>query len=124
MESKLFVLVGIVLVGTGLVSACAKATQPEGTLSVAELLEEPYYDVQLIIYGKVSLLGELRCPCFELTSGGESIMVWYAWYEGDWPTVSVEGIQNGDQVLVTGELKMVDADRPGEFAARSIEKGE
>jgi hypothetical protein len=57
-----------------------------------------------------------------LNSGGESVQVWYAWHEDEWPTVSVEGIQNGDVVIVTGELKTVGVDRLNEFAASKIEK--
>jgi hypothetical protein len=63
---------------------------------VSELLVDPVYDTRVTIYGLVRQLGEIRCPCFELTSNGKSAVIWYAWYEGDWPTVSVEGIQNGD----------------------------
>ncbi len=35
------------------------------------------YDTEVVIYGEVSLLGDLFCPCFELTSGGEQVMIWY-----------------------------------------------
>jgi hypothetical protein len=122
MKSKIITLLGIILVGMELVSACGQAPPPEGALSVSELLDDPVYDTQVTIYGQVSQLGELRCPCFELNSGGESVQVWYAWYEDEWPTVSVEGIQNGDHVIVTGELTTVGGDRPNEFAASSIEK--
>jgi hypothetical protein len=122
MKSKVFVLMGVMLIGMGLVSACGQEPPPEGALSVSELLDDPMYDTEVAIYGRVSQLGEIKCPCFELTSGGKSVMIWYAWYEGDWPTVSVEGIQNGDLVLVTGELKTAGADRLNEFAANRIEK--
>jgi hypothetical protein len=124
MKNGLVALVGIILIGMGLVSACGQEPPPEGALSVSELLQDPLYDTKVTIYGQVSQLGEIKCPCFELSSGGESVLVWYAWYEGDWPTVSVKGIQNGDQVVVTGELQTVGADRPSEFAASSIEKQE
>ena len=83
--------------------------KPEGTLTVAELLENPVYDTEVEIYGKVSLLGELFCPCFELTSGGQIVQVWYGLMVENGgterPAVSVEGINNGDRVIVTGELK-------------------
>ena len=82
---------------------------PEGTMSVAELLANPVYDTEVRIYGEVSLLGELFCPCFELTSGGQKVQVWYdLMVENDGterPAVSVQGINNGDRVIVTGELK-------------------
>jgi hypothetical protein len=97
--SRHLLLIGMVLIGMGLMSGCAKAPQPEGTLSVSELLEEPLYDTEVTTYGQVRQLGDLKCPCFELTSGGSTILIWYALYEGDTsdrPAASVEGIQNGD----------------------------
>lgn len=81
---------------------------PPEALSVAELLENPV-NTEIRIYGEVSLLGKLRCPCFELTSAEKSVMVWYAaMTEPDGterPPVSVEVIRNDDKVIVTGELR-------------------
>lgn len=86
-----------------------EAEKPEGTMTVAELMANPVYDTDVQIYGEVSLLGELFCPCFQLTSGGEAIQVWYdLMVENDGterPAVNVEGINNGDKIIVTGELK-------------------
>lgn len=101
--------------------------QPAGDLSVSELLEEPVYDTELSVYGRVSLLGELFCPCFELTSEGETVQVWYGLMVEDdgreRPSVSVEGIENGDWVVVTGELKTAGTHRAqNDFWASSIEK--
>jgi len=83
--------------------------KPDGAFNVAELLDNPVYDTEVIIYGDVSLLGELLCPCFELTSGEATIEVWYdLMVENDGaqrPSVSVQGIKNGDKIIVTGELK-------------------
>jgi hypothetical protein len=82
---------------------------PEGALSVAELLQDPVYDTEVTIYGEVSLLGQLLCPCFQLSSGGEKVEVWYdLMVENDGterPAVDVQGIENGDSIVVTGELK-------------------
>jgi hypothetical protein len=123
-KNRYLFLIGILISVSviGLTGGCATEPPPEGALSVSELLENPLYDTEVTIYGRVSLLGEIRCPCFELTSGGETVQVWYAWYEDGWPAVSVERMQNGDQVIVTGELKTVGADRHNEFAARAIEE--
>jgi hypothetical protein len=81
----------------------------ETDLSVAKLLENPSYDEEVAIYGKVSLLGELFCPCFALTSEGKMVHVWYGLMTEDdgteRPPVSVGGIKNGEWVRVTGELK-------------------
>ena len=108
---------------------CGPGTKPEGTLSVSELSENPVYDVEVKIYGQVSLLGELFCPCFELTSGGETVQVWYGLMiedDGtDRPAVSVEDIRNGDQVIVTGELKTEGVHTSlNDFWATKIEEAE
>jgi predicted secreted protein len=83
--------------------------EQEGALSVAELLANPVYDITVTVYGEVSLLGELLCPCFELSSGGEKIQVWHSLmvenYGTDRPAVDVTGIDNGDTIIVKGELK-------------------
>ena len=52
------------------------------------------------IYGTVSLKGELFCPCF-LVDGVE---VWYDLMEGK-PAINVSDINNGDFVVVKGELQ-------------------
>jgi hypothetical protein len=81
----------------------------EGAPSVSDLLTNPVYDTEVRIYGRVNSLGELFCPCFKLTSGGGEILVWYDLMvvdnETERPPVSVEGIDNGDWVIVTGDLK-------------------
>ena len=127
-----FLLIIIVVVPTA--TAVAWQTQqpqtqppPEGTLSVSELLENPVYDTEVKIYGKVSLLGELLCPCFELTSDGKKVEVWYdLMVEDDGtqrPPVSVEGIENGDWVIVTGELRSSTGTAPSTtFWASNIER--
>jgi hypothetical protein len=97
-----------------------------GTLSISELLENPVYDSEVRIHGEVSLLGELFCPCFELTSGGKEVQIWYGLMVEDdgteRPAVSVEGIGNGDQVVVTGELKTAGPHRSlNDFWANNIE---
>lgn len=67
------------------------------------------------------------CPCFELTSGEEKVQVWYdLMVEDDGterPSVSVQGIENGDPVIVTGELKTEGEHRSlNDFWASNIEK--
>ncbi len=82
--------------------------KPEGTMTVAELLENPVYDTEVRIYGRVAGLVEFDWQ-FTLTSGGKSVMVWYdEMVENDGtlrPPVNVVGINNGDKIVVTGELK-------------------
>ena len=102
-------------------------TKSEGTLSVCELLENPVYDTEVKVYGKVSALGELLCPCFTLTYDEKSIEVWYDMMAEDdqtkRPAVSVEGIENGNRVIVTGELRSSNGTVPSTtFRATNIEK--
>ena len=89
-------------------TAPTPATGSEGTRNVSELLESPVYETEVNVYGDVSALGELLCPCFALTSDGKRLEVWYDLMAGadgtERPAVSVEGIENGDRVAVTGEL--------------------
>ena len=106
----LAVLVGGLVLVSVIVGCTQKETEkPEGTLSIAELLGNPVYDTEVTIYGEVSLFGQLNCPCFELTSDGDKIQVWYnLMIEDDGaerPEVSVAGVADGKQVIVTGELK-------------------
>ena len=83
--------------------------KPEGILTATDLLIQPTYDTEVKIYGRVDGLGEVMCTCFFLISGRDSRQVWYdTMVENDGmvrPAVSVEGIRNGDKVIVTGELK-------------------
>ena len=121
----------LVLISIIFISGCVRLERegPEGIMTVSELLENPVYDTEVRIYGKVSLLGEVLPVCFNLTSGGEEVEPWFdigmkwivwndfgktakVWFnlmvEDDRtrrPKVSVEGIKNGDWVIVTGELK-------------------
>ena len=99
----------------------------KGALSVSELLEDPIYDTEVRVYGKVSLLGELFCPCFQLTSKGQKVMVWYDLMIEDNGTerspVEVNGINNGDWIIVTGELKSEGSNRSlNDFWANHIKK--
>ena len=85
------------------------ATTESGTLSVSELLESPVYDTEVKVYGMVSALGEFFCPCFALATDGKMLTVHYdLMVEDDGterPPVNMEGIENGDRVIVTGELR-------------------
>ena len=106
---------------------CIPPSEAPAALSVAELLANPVYDTPVTVYGDVSMLGELFCPCFMLTSGSETVQVWYNLMTEDdgtqWPAVSVAEIQNGDRVKVTGELKSAGIYRSlNDFWASSLEK--
>jgi hypothetical protein len=96
----------VIALGTG---CAARPEAPPGTLSVTGLLADPVYDTEVMVYGEVRDLGELLCPCFTLMDDGERLEVWYDLMVADdgaeWPAVSVTGIENGDTVVVTGQLR-------------------
>ena len=107
--------------------ASAHTTGSDGARNVSELLDSPVYDTEVTVYGDVSALGELFCPCFALTSDGKRLEVWYYMMKEDdgteRPAVSVEGIENGDRVVVTGELRSSNGTAPSTtFWASTIEK--
>jgi hypothetical protein len=119
-------IVGMLVLGAVVVCACGAPAKPSGTLDAAELLADPLYETEVRVYGQVSALGELLCPCFMLTSGGETLDVWYGLMVQDdgteRPPVSVEAIENGDWVVVTGELRWSDGQLPSTtFWASGIE---
>jgi hypothetical protein len=116
---------GILLTMALILGACSPPP-PEGTMTAAELLADPVYETEVTVYGEVSALGELLCPCFILSSGGDRLDVWYdLMLEDDGtprPTVSVEGIENEDRVVVTGELQPSQGTQPSRtFWATRIE---
>jgi len=128
MKRKVRILL-LVLIPTILVLGCIsqESEKPEEALSVSELLKNPVYDTEVEVYGKVSALGEFLCPCFALTSDGKMLEVWYDLMVEDdrteRPAVSVEGIENGGWVTVTGELKSNTGTAPSTtFWASNIEK--
>ncbi len=85
------------------------------------------YGVKINVSGDVSALGELFGPCFALTSDGKMLEVWCDKMVEDGgterPAVSVGGIENGDRVVVTGELRSSTGTAPSTtFWASNIEK--
>jgi len=128
MKRKVRILL-LVLIPTILILGCIsqESEKPEEALNVSELLKNPVYDMEVKVYGKISALGELLCPCFALTSDGKMLDVWYDMMVEDnqtqRPSVSVEGIENGDWVTVTGELRSSTGTAPSTtFWASNIEK--
>jgi hypothetical protein len=113
MIKKRIALLGILLISILLAGCNQEPPKPDAALSVAELLENPIYDTQTRVYGQVHGLGEFECKCFALKSGGEQIYVWFdMMVEEDGsprpPTrvpIDIEGIENNDWIVVTGELK-------------------
>jgi hypothetical protein len=104
-------MIGLILALTVfVVTGCTtEVEKPEGALSVAELLQNPVYDEEVLVYGRVDIMGKVLSPYFELESGGEKIKVWFNMMVEDngkpRQPVKAEGINNNEWVAVTGELK-------------------
>jgi len=96
----------------------------ENATSVVNIWEEQSHLIR--VYGKVENLGDFLCPCFILSSGGKSVVVWYAPMENDSikKIVKIDGIRDGDTVVVTGELRIDIRKSLYEFRAVEIEKVE
>jgi hypothetical protein len=110
MKSIKSIIRGAFLIMLIFTSGCSGRLQkPEGTLTPAELLQNPVYDTSVRVYGQVNGLGEFMCTCFILDSGGENLHAWYdTMVEDDGtlqPAVNVQEINNGDWMTITGELK-------------------
>lgn len=116
--NRKYILPGLILLISILIlSSCSQEPpRPEGASTSAELLAEPVYNIPIKVYGQVSGLGEFECPCFALKSGDAQIYVWYdmiAEEDGSLkpetrPPVDIKGIENGDWIVVSGELKFFD----------------
>jgi len=114
MKRKNITLFLIILISSLILAGCAKEPpRPDGAITSAELLSDPVYNSSIQVYGQVQGLGEFECPCFALKSGDEQIYIWFDMMVEDdgSPTpptrspVDIEGIENDDWIVVTGELK-------------------
>jgi len=127
MKKYILLIIIAFIFGTVITSGCTQNEQPPiGAISVAELIESPDYENDVVIYGHVNFMGELLCPCFELTYNTKSVQVWYDLMIKDdvqWDAIDVTGIENGNWVVVRGVLK-TDNTQPPTFWAKSIEKTE
>jgi hypothetical protein len=86
-----------------------KEVESRGARSVAELVDSPRYDEEIITYGTISKLDETTHSYFELTSRGATIRVWFDLKvdaDGNQePPADVAGVLNGNRAVVRGELK-------------------
>ncbi len=105
-----------------IVSGCVNRAHEE--IFVSKLLSNPVYDMDVAVSGEVSALGKLDSPCFMMSSGGETVQVWYdVMINGstEWPPVDISGVENGDTVIVTGQLRAPEGNEtPKNFWAKSI----
>lgn len=109
---------------------CAGNVKGESTgkniISIKDLLENPIYNQEVTIQGKISELGNLMCPCFELTSNRASVQIWYDLMVDEQgakrKAVNIKRIKNNDEVIVTGELREQPGQSPlKDFWASKIE---
>jgi hypothetical protein len=128
-RGKHWIAICVLIVAVVWMSGCGNVPEkPRDALLVSELLAEPVYDREVKLYGQVSSLHEMYCPCFELTVDGSKVEAWYDLLSKDGktskPPVSVEGISNGDWVVITGELQTPEgqSEQPSAFWISSIEK--
>lgn len=108
-------------------SGCISAPGKANVYTAGELLANPVYDTPVYVSGTVSDLGVMNCMCFHLTSGGGTLEAWYGTMVEDdrtaWPDVDVSGIENGDEVVLYGELKSAGQYRQeGAFWVIQVEK--
>ena len=77
-------------------------------LTLSRLLDEKIYDTQVRVEGRVTKLGELECPCFQLLTDYSNVKVWYDLMQDDFGRrnpVNIQDLVNGDKIKITGELK-------------------
>lgn len=77
-----------------------KLGMPTGSMSVDSLLEKPYYGAEIFVYGTVSDLEKEPEASFKLNWEGAVLEV-----ETVGTASGIEEIENGDWVIVSGELK-------------------
>jgi len=79
--------------------------QPADALTANDILLNPVnYDGKTVkVFGKVTELGKLKCPCFTLDN--KPINIWYLYDNTNlYPTEIKDKINNGDYVTVTGKF--------------------
>lgn len=118
-------VLSLVLLLAVLSSACN--AQIANALTCRDALEKGIYDQQIQVKGTVSRLGKLGGNFFILSSGGRELTVYYGSMVEDngnmWPKVSIANIADGDNVIVTGELKSAGKNHTqNSFWTRSIRK--
>ena len=102
MRVIMIIICVIVIISTIIIfSRYPKYNIPEKAIDVSQLLADPVYYEEVMIYGSVSALNELDCPCFYLTSGGKTVAIWYDEYNN---SLYISQIRNGDMLGVNGHL--------------------
>jgi hypothetical protein len=101
-------VIGVVVAGCGLRGG---VPDPEEWPAVSEAFEVAEIGDTVRLDGVVTLLGELFCPCFHLTSDGATAVVWYDLMTdegGSFDAVDVASLASGDAAHVVGEYRSTD----------------
>ncbi len=128
MKQKNIIILILIFLSIVMVSGCTEEDmieKPKGTVTVSELLESPVYNTEVRLYGKIAYLGGLICPCFHLLTNDRQMEIWYDQIKnegGPKTPVSIDGLEDGNWVIVTGELKKNSGITDNIFWAAKIEK--
>ena len=127
----LLLLVGIALPGClspsnsqfpGLQGLAGVSSVAEAVAMPGEEAPEPpaVQETPVEVYGRVGNLGAFFCPCFEVSSGGETVLVRHGLFgEEGYEDLNVDGLKDGDWIVVAGVLRTAAA-LPPELWAKSI----
>jgi hypothetical protein len=105
--------IAILALGALVVSGCAllDADESDESVTVGSVVVSMQIGDEVRLHGEVALLGELFCPCFNVSDGEATVVVWYDLMvddAGEFPAVSIAEIGNGDEVVVIGEYRSTD----------------
>jgi len=127
----LLLLVGIALAGclSPDDSPLSWLQELTGVSSVAEALASPgeempeppaVQETPVKVYGRVGNLGAFFCPCFELSSEGDTVLVRHGLFGQDgYEDLDVDWLKDGDWIIVAGVLR-TSAAPPPELWAKSV----
>lgn len=134
-RNALSIAVLLLLVGIALPGCLPSNDTPPGlqgltgVSSVAEAFAIPGEEVPeppavkqtpVEVYGRVGNLGAFFCPCFEMSSEGETVLVRHGLFgEEGYEDLDVDGLRDGDWIIVAGVLR-TSAALPPELWAKSI----
>jgi hypothetical protein len=115
----------VILVMTAVWNDPVRSVIPAGAITTGDLLKNPVYGTEVKVYGKVSVLGQVDCMCFYLTSGDGTISVWYSYPSANdmhkSTRIDIDGLQNGDTAVVVGRVNDL-SDVPPSFWAINVTK--
>ena len=127
----LLLLVGITLAGcltpddsqpAGLQGLTGVSSVAEAFALPGDEMPEPpaVQETPVEVYGRVGNLGAFFCPCFEVSSEGETVLVRHGLFgEEGYEDLDVDWLGDGDWIIVAGVLRTSTA-VPPELWATSI----